>query len=111
MTLLHLFGRGGRNRLCGLGLHLLQDEIAVDQTLQSSLRGVACAVDAEWLQNGVTHLFVHIALQDNAAVDDGDHVIEDHSPLGYRRGWMEATGATAAAAGAAVLCRPTRLRS
>ena len=39
------------------------------------LRG---AVDAEWLQDGITHLFGHIALQDHAAIDDRDHMIEDH---------------------------------
>ncbi len=81
-ALLYLLRRGRRNRL--RGLHLLQNEIAIDQTLQSALRRVACAVDAEWLQDGVTHLFRHVALQDNAAVDDRDHVIENHHlALGY----------------------------
>ena len=91
-ALLHLFRSRRCNRLCGLRLHLLQDEIAVDETLQCSLRRVACAVDAEWLQNSVAHLFCHIALQDNAAVNDGDYVIEDHSPLGHWRGWYGGNG-------------------
>ena len=89
-ALLHLFRSGRGNRLSGL--HLLQDKIAIDETLQSSLGRVACAIDAEWLQNGVAHFFCHIALQDNAAVNDRDYVVEDHSPLGHWRGWYGGDG-------------------
>ncbi len=81
---LHLFRSGWCNRL--RGLHLLQNKIAVDETLQSPLRRVSCAVNAEWLQHGISHLFVHIALQDNAAINDCYYVIENHSPLWHGRG-------------------------
>ncbi len=79
---MHLFRRGRRNRL--RGLHLLQNEIAIDQTLQSSLRRVARAVDAERLQDRITPLLIHVALQDDAAVDNGHHMIEHDGPRGHR---------------------------
>src|ERR1700676_1620301 len=74
--------RGGLRRL-----HLLQDERTVDQALQGTLRGVARGIDTEWLQDAVTNLFLHIALQDHAAIDDRAHVIEHP---GSRRQWCGA---------------------
>ena len=83
-ALLYFLRRRGRG---GLGrLHLLQDERTIDQALQGTLRGVARGIDTEWLQDAVTNLFLHIALQDHAAIDDRDHVIEHHSSRWQRCG-------------------------
>src|ERR1700735_5583938 len=69
-ALLYFLRRRWRGKLCRL--HLLQDKSAIDQALQGTLRGVARGIDREWLQDAVAHLFLYIAFQDHAAIDDRD---------------------------------------